>query len=345
MRWLAPEMLWALAALVLPLAVYGWAWRRRKKLVLRFSTIRILRAAVGPGPSWRRHIPAFLLWLAIAAGLMALARPSARVTLPTDHRSLVLAIDVSRSMLARDVEPSRIEAAQAAVRAFVAQLPADVRVGLVTFAGTAQVVQGVTEDREALLAAVDRFELQRATATGSGLLMSMKLLRPELSIDLEQAVYSPSQVMWPTPVAPGSHRDGAIVLLSDGRRTTGPDPVEVAQRAADLGIRVYTVGFGTPNGVIPGYEGYSFFVKVDEEALKAVARITEGEYFYAASAEQLIAAYRSLQGRMGLETRETEVSFGLAALMLVLSTLALGLLWWPHRGSSASRLPHPSKIG
>jgi Ca-activated chloride channel family protein len=254
---------------------------------------------------------------------------------------LVLAMDVSRSMLARDVEPSRIEAAQSAVREFIRQLPQDVRAGIVTFAGTAQVAQGLTESRESLLEAVDRFELQRSTATGSGLLLALSVLRPDLKIDLEQALYSPSTLTWPDPRAPGSDGSAAIILLSDGRRTTGPDPLAIAQRAADLGIRVYTVGFGTPHGTIPGYEGYSFFVQVDEETLKGVARITEGEYFYAASAEDLVAAYRKLQGRLALETRETELSFALAAMMLVLVSLAILLAVGPRRppGAVTARPP------
>ncbi len=342
MRWLSPEMLWTLLLLPLSLGLYVWAWKRRKRQVLTFSTVRVLRAAAAPGVAWKRHVPAALLWLALAIGLIALARPTATITLPTDQRRLVLAIDVSRSMLARDVEPSRIEAAQAAVREFIRQLPRDVRAGMVTFAGTAQVAQGLTESRELLLEAIDRFELQRSTATGSGLLLALSVLRPDLKIDLEQALYAPTTLTWPEPRAPGSDASGAIILLSDGRRTTGPDPLVIAQRAADLGIRVYTVGFGTPHGTIPGYEGYSFFVQVDEETLKGVARITEGEYFYAASAEDLVAAYRKLQGRLALETRETELSFALAGLMLLMAALAVVLavgLRRSPRGPEPARSP------
>ncbi|NBQ08899.1 MAG: VWA domain-containing protein [Betaproteobacteria bacterium] len=298
--------------------------------------MRILKAVQGPRPAWRVHLPAALLWLTFCLGLLALARPSAEITLPSDYRKLVIAMDVSRSMLARDVEPSRIEAAQAAVRSFIAQLPGDVRAGIVTFAGTAQVVQAVTDDREALLAAVDRFELQRATATGTGLLFSIHVLRPDLGIDLEQAIYTPSAANWPAAVAPGSDRSAAIVLLSDGRRTTGPDPIEIAQKAADLGIKVHTVGFGTEHGVIPGYEGYSFFVKVDQETLKAVAQITGGQYFYAASAEELKQAYLQLQGKLALEKKQTELSFLFIALMLSASLIAIALA--QHRFAPLHRL-------
>ncbi|NBO02803.1 MAG: VWA domain-containing protein [Betaproteobacteria bacterium] len=327
MGWLAPEMLWALLSIPIPFFLYLWAWRQRKKVVIHFSSLRLLKAARQPGQAWRVHLPASLLWLMFAVGLTALARPTAEITLPSDYRKLVIAMDVSRSMLARDVEPSRIEAAQAAVRAFIGKLPHDVRAGLVTFAGTAQVVQGITEDREALLAAVDRFELQRATATGSGLLFSIHLLRPDLAIDLEQAIYAPSAVPWPAPSTPGSDRSAAIVLLSDGRRTTGPDPIEIAQRAADLGIKVHTVAFGTEHGVIPGYEGYSFFVKVDQETLKAVAQITGGQYFYAATAEELVSAYQALQGKLTLEKKQTELSFAALTLMFALGMAAIALVW------------------
>lgn len=325
MAWLAPEMLWALLFVPAPVLLYIWAWRQRKSTQHRFASLRLLKAAKGPGQAWRIHLPAFLLWLMFCLAILALARPVAEITLPTDYRKLVIAIDVSRSMLARDVEPSRIEAAQAAVRGFIHQLPGDVRAGIVTFAGTAQVVQGITEDRDALLSAVDRFELQRATATGSGLLFSIALLRPDLGIDLEQAIYAPAMATWPAPVAPGSDQSGAIVLLSDGRRTTGPDPIEIAKHAADLGIKVHTVAFGTEHGVIPGYEAYSFFVKVDEETLKAVAKMTGGNYFYAATAEDLESAYRSLRGKLLLEKKQSEISFGLLAIMVLLGLTAICL--------------------
>ncbi|NDB14916.1 MAG: VWA domain-containing protein, partial [Betaproteobacteria bacterium] len=131
MGWLAPEMLWAFVLLPAPIALYVWAWRSRKKSAVRYASLRILKAVQGPRPAWRVHLPAALLWLTFCLGLLALARPSAEITLPSDYRKLVIAMDVSRSMLARDVEPSRIEAAQAAVRSFIAQLPGDVRAGIV----------------------------------------------------------------------------------------------------------------------------------------------------------------------------------------------------------------------
>jgi Ca-activated chloride channel family protein len=353
MRFIWPGALWALLLLPVLVAFYLWILRRRRRVAVTFASVAIVRQALGRSQRWRRHVPAALLLVAVAASIIAAARPAARVTLPADYMTLVLAIDVSRSMLANDVEPSRIEAAQAAARAFIQDLPSNVRAGIVTFAGTAQVVQNVTDRKEDLLAAIDRFQLQRATATGSGLLMALATLMPDAGIDVEQAVYGrgfgrsgeappvpapaaeirraapPGRSAAP-PVAPGSYSGGAIVLLSDGRRTHGPDPIAAARRAADLGVRVYTVGFGTPNGTIPGYDGWSFYVRVDEETLKAVARVTEAEYFHAATAEDLRKVYEGLSSRFALERRDTEVSAifaAVSAVLLILSAM-LSQLWF-----------------
>jgi Ca-activated chloride channel homolog len=254
----------------------------------------------------------------------------------------------------RGCRPSRIKAAQKAAKEFLQELPPNVRVGIVSFAGNAQVVQHVTNQREELVAAIDRFQLQRGTATGSGLLLALATLRPEAKIDLEATLYSPNPYGYSDPSAnnggsggaksldakpavkerppepPGSYKGGAIVLLSDGRRTAGPDPLMAAKKAADLGVRVYTVGFGTPNGFIPGYEGYSFYTQVDEESLKAVAKTTEADYFKAGSAEDLKKVYQHLSTQFTLEKRDTEITSILAgiALILILLAIALSGLWF-----------------
>ncbi len=334
MNFQQPEWLYGLLVLPLLAWVYGWLLRRRKAAVT-WSSVTLIRRAQGKHSAWRRHLPPALLGLALGCALLALARPTARVTLPSDHMTLILAMDVSRSMLAQDVEPSRIEAAQAAAREFIRELPANIRVGLVTFAGNAQVAQHVTDRREDLLAAIDRFQLQRATATGSGLLLSLKTLLPKVSFDATDG-----QSLAP-PRPPGSYTGGAIVLLSDGRRTNGPDPVEVAQLAARQGVRVYTVAFGTPHGVIPGYEGYSFFARVDEEALKSVAEVTAGDFFRAATSEDLKQVYEHLTQQFSLETRESEVSVLWAALALALTLSAwwLSALWHMPRIRSSGQQP------
>jgi Ca-activated chloride channel family protein len=221
-------------------------------------------------------------------------------------------------------------------------------VGIVSFAGSAQLAQQVTDQREDLLAAIDRFELQRGTATGSGLLLALSTLMPDAGIQLESALYGSSFGNYsapggarplgsaaaapsskPPPVPVGSYTAGAIILLSDGRRTTGPDPMDAARQAADLGVRVHTVAFGTPEGFIPGMEGYSFYARVDEETLQAVAKATGGEFFRAQNAQDLANIYAKLSSRVAMETRDTEVSvlMGLAALLLVVSSLGLSMVW------------------
>jgi Ca-activated chloride channel family protein len=346
-------MLWSLMLVPLMVGGYLWLLKRKRKQVVAFSAVSwILQNMDTPSP-WRRHVPPALLAIALVLLLLASARPMARVTLPADYMTLIMAMDVSRSMLAEDVEPSRIKAAQKAAKAFLQDLPPNVRVGIVSFAGNAQVVQHVTNQREELIAAIDRFQLQRGTATGSGLLLGLATLRPEANIDLEAALYNPNPFAYGdassagskggaksldekpaikerTPEPPGSYKGGAIVLLTDGRRTTGPDPLMAAKKAADLGVRVYTVGFGTPNGFIPGYEGYSFFTQVDEEALKAVAKITEADYFKAGSAEDLKKVYQHLSTQFTLEKRDTEVTSLLAgfALLLIFVALILSAVWF-----------------
>lgn len=351
MHFIWPELLWGLLVLPLAVAAYMWLLRRRRRQAQVYPSLLLIRPALGRFPAWRRHLPPALLLLALAAGLLGAARPSARVVLPADYLTLVMALDVSRSMLARDVPPSRIEAAQAAAKSFLEQLPANVRVGIVSFAGAAQLAQAVTDQREDLVAAIDRFQLQRGTATGSALLLSLATLLPDAGIDLESSIYGqdfnrsggaggarplgsrkadapPARETAPMPV--GSYTAGAIVLLSDGRRTTGPDPLAAAKLAAHHGVRVHTVAFGTPDGVIPGYEGWSFFARVDEEALQAVAKITGGEFFRAANADDLAVVYQTLSSRFALEKRDTEVSalFAMAVVLLVVTAGALSLVWF-----------------
>ena len=344
-----PDLLWALIGLPLLVLLYVWLLRRRLKSVVAFSSLSLIKPALGKSKPWRRHIPPFLVWLALCCALVGLARPKAQVTLPADFLTLVMAMDVSRSMLAQDVPPSRIEAAQTAAKAFLKDLPSNVRVAIVSFAGSAQLVQDVTDQKDDLIAAIDRFQLQRGTATGSGLWLSLATLLPEAGIALEAVVYGQEFVLSnggggarpldsksktekkelkPMPV--GSYTAGAIVLLSDGRRTTGPVPMEAAQYAANRGVRVYTVAFGTPNGFIPGMEGYTFYTKVDEESLQAIAKVTGGEFFKASNADDLKMIYQKLSSRFSMEKRETEITalFVLGSVVLVAMAVLLSLIWF-----------------
>lgn len=352
-RFLWPEWLWLLLLVPLLLGAYVWALKRKKKSAIRYASLLLVRDALGPRQTMRRHVPPALFLFAFTIGILAVARPTATLTLPADHMTLILGMDVSRSMLAKDVAPNRISAAQAAVKAFVDGIPSNIRIGIVSFAGSASVVQTPTTIREELIASVDRFQLQRGTATGAGLLLALSQLLPDAGIDVESGVFdrnfsrqageassldrtrrakkeeSKPQVTVP----PGSYTGGAIVLLSDGRRTSGPDPLQVAKIAADRGVRVYTVGFGTKDGAeIPGFEGFSFFARLDEETLKGVAAMTAAEYFHASNSTDLKRVYEKLNTKFSLERGETEVSalFSVAAALLLVLAAALSLLWF-HR--------------
>jgi len=353
MRFLWPDMLWTLLLVPALLAAYIYVLRRRKTAAIRYASLVLVRDAIGPRQRFRRHVPFALFLMAMLVALLALARPTTVLTLPAQYMTLMLSIDVSRSMMATDVKPNRMVAAQEAARTFINGLPRNVRLGIVSFAGTAALVQSPTDVREEMLAAIDRFQLQRATATGSGLLLALSTMFPDDGIDLEEAIFGqgfssgyggfggaapidrerrndkPKREI--TPVQPGSYTGGAIVLLSDGRRTTGPDPLVAARMAADRGVRVYTVGFGTSDGAaITGFGGWSFYARLDEQTLKAVANITGADYFHAGTAEDLAKVYQSLSTKFALERRETEVSslFGaLAALFCVFAAL-FSLLWF-----------------
>jgi Ca-activated chloride channel homolog len=354
MSFASPGLLWLLLLAPLLVALYFWLLGRTRATI--YPNLAIIRSALSPGARIRRHVPPLLLLLALIVLVVAMARPSATVILPSQYRTIVLAIDTSGSMRATDVEPTRISAAQSAAKAFVQEVPQDVRIGIVEFGATASQVQVPTSNREELVAAVDRFILQRGTATGSGLYASLAMLFPDAGIDLEklvggrgpEAVTAAGRNTRGKPLAaqagkeqppvaavpPGSYQSGVIILLSDGRRTTGPDPLDAAKMAADRGVRVYTVGFGSREGGSVDFGEYSFYLKLDEETLKAVAGVTRGEYFHAGTAADLRKVYEDLKNKLVLETRQTEVTALLSAAGAVLSILAglFSVLWFNRLG-------------
>ena len=327
-----PEFLWLAAALPLLVALYVQLLRRRKKFALRFSSLVLVREAMS-GPSWRRHVPPALILLALAALIVAIARPTAVVTLPSQHETVILAMDVSGSMRASDVEPNRLVAAQAAAKTFIAEQPDHVRIGIVAFAGTATVAQAPTNNKEDLYAAIDRFQLQRATAIGSAIIVSLATLFPDGGYDVASFSYAAEKRKPPAnfkPVPPGSYGSAVIILLTDGQRTTGPDSLMAARLAAERGVRIFTVGVGTPEGKIVGFDGWSMHVRLDEETLRAIADLTRGEYFYAGNALDLKKIYQSMNSRLVMETKKTEIGafFSAAAAALVLIAGILSLAWF-----------------
>jgi Ca-activated chloride channel homolog len=343
MTFLWPEMLWLLLIVPALVGAYFYLLRRKKETALRYASLSMVKEAMGTGQRFRRHIPPLLFLLALVAMIVATARPATVITLPSQHQTIILAMDVSGSMRAIDVQPNRLSAAQAAAKAFVAEQPANVHIGVVSFAATASVVQPPTQNRDDIVAAIDRFQLQRGTAIGSGIIVSLATIFPDAGIDVSSLIYgrnAPRGVPLDEarkaekpefkPVPPGSYTSAAIILLTDGQRTTGPDSLEAARMAADRGVRVFTVGFGTTSGETLGYEGWSMRVRLDEETLKAIAKMTHGEYFHAGTATDLKKVYASLNSRFLLEKKNMEISalFSAAAAVTALVSALLSLLWF-----------------
>ncbi|MCW5657143.1 MAG: VWA domain-containing protein [Burkholderiaceae bacterium] len=340
MNFLWPQNLWLMLALPLLPALYLWLLRRRGKTALRLSSVSIARQAMGR--SWRRHIPPALFGLALVVLLLSLARPTARVTLPWSRSTILLAIDVSLSMRVQDVKPTRMVAAQEAARTFLHELPSNMQAGIVTFAGSAQVAQQATIDRPSLIRAIDTIQMQIGTAVGSAIVVCLAELFPDHGIDLGEMTFGArrntrtgnerekTRATSFTPVAPGSYDAAAIILLSDGRRTTGVDTLEAAKMAAERGIRIYVVGLGTVDGHVAAGEGLAIYLQLDEPTLREVARMTGGEYFHAGTAEDLRSVYQNLGSRLQLRTSAIELTglLALAAALLIVAGSSLSLLWF-----------------
>ena len=327
-----PLLLWLL--LLVPALV--WAYyrllARQRRIARRFGSLAAVGADPGATGFLRRHGTALLLLAGIVAMIVAIARPQAVIVLPTRADAIILAMDVSGSMRATDVKPNRLAAAQAAAKTFIAGQPSQVKIGVVSIASTAALVQSPTDKREEVIEAIDRFQLQKGTALGSGLVIALSTLLPDSGIDVDKIIFGRSYRGWPgpsaadtfKPVPPGSNNNAAIVLLTDGVSNFGPDLLETAKLAAERGVRVYTVGVGTAQGDTLSVDGWSMRVRLDEEPLKKVATMTRGEYFQAGSANELKKVYQQLSARLTFgRGRLTEISAVCVALGMLFALLAV----------------------
>lgn len=311
---------WALLALALaPLLAYAYAraLRGRARLVALHPDAAALARLGAPTAGVRRHVPAALYLLALAASTVALARPSAPLPVPDTRTTVMLSVDVSLSMAAKDVPPTRLEAAQRAARAFVRAVPQGLKLGLVSFAGYAVQEVAPTADHRAILDAIDRLQLGRGTAVADGLEVALRGL-PGRDGDGEASAAGRRSL----PPA-------AVVLLSDGRNNRPGDPLAVAATARELGVKVFTVGLGTENGFLElGEFGGGFLVGFDAEALRAIASTTGGEYYEARTAGRLEGIYRGLGRTLGWTTKPTEATAvaGAVAALLLAAALAVSEL-------------------
>jgi Ca-activated chloride channel family protein len=343
MQFLWPHNLWWMLLLPVLAALYLWLLRHGAKLARAQGSSLLIRGAAGQ--RWRRHVAPALMLAALGVLLLALARPTLPLALPWAKSTILLAMDISRSMRVQDVLPTRMVAAQEAAKAFLAEVPKNIEVGLVTFAGSAQVAQQATLDRESLVGAIDAIQMQFGTAIGNAIVLCLAELFPQQGIDLAEMSFGPGRrpaarsdsadkpKASPLPVAPvpaGSYDAAAIILLSDGRRTTGVDTLQAARMAADRGVRVFVIGLGTPDGHASMGEGMAMYLQLDEPTLREVARLTGGEYHHAATAEALRSVYQNLGTRLQMRKRETELTalLALLAAALVVAGAGLSVLWF-----------------
>ena len=340
MKFLWPDLLWLAALMPVVMAGLGvLLLRRRAMFGARARALVTMHRAARPAARWMLVAPALLVVALLLLGVAA-ARPTAWVMLLSQQRTVILAMDVSGSMQALDVAPNPICASQAAAKAFASRLPRNVRVGVVAYADSAQLVLPPTTRREDVLAAIDRLQVQQGTAIGSGILVSLGAIFPGEALETADssararkiAAWTPAPRPWTdpvaTPVAPGSYASAAIVLLTDGQSTVGPEPMEAAQMAASRGVRVYTVGFGTKDGKDLDVDDYSMLVRLDEDTLRKVADVTRAEYFQAGSGADLDRVYQGLQSKLVVQRQDTEITSFFAAAATLLLTIAVGLSVW-----------------
>lgn len=321
-----------LSLLLAPLAVWLYlrGQRRRRQVIAGYAALGFVQSVAGQMLGWRRHLPYTLFLVGLILFCVALARPQATLSLPRLEGVVILAFDVSGSMAATDLEPSRMEAARAAAIDFIQRQPSTVRVGIVAFSESGFTVQPPTNDQAALLATVNRLRPERGTSLASGILAALNTIfaTPEPS----GAIYSsltPTPSPTPTPAAPGSYESAAIVLLTDGENTAPPEPLESAQIAADRGVRIYTIGIGSTAGTTIEIDGMIFFTRLDAETLQRIAEMTDGEYFNAQDEEELSAIYRELDVQLVTRPEKTEVTalFAGVALLLLMIGAALSMVW------------------
>lgn len=326
-----PIALLGLVLVPLFVSLYVLAQLRRPKYAARFTNLDLLANVVDKSPGWRRHVPAALGLLALTALLVSLARPEWEHKVPKQEATVVLVTDISGSMNATDIQPTRMDAAKEAGHLMVSELPEGFRIALVTFSAGVRTVVPPTTDKEIVDAAIDGLEPIGGTAMGDGILEG--IAASKLTPEGPPARQAPT----PTPAAGEQGEDSPVimVLLSDGANTLGQThPLDAAQQAADERIPVFTIALGTPDGVatVIDNQGRERTVRVppDEETLMEIAEMTDGKFFSAPSADELRSIYEDLGSKIGYDTETTEITVGFAAAaaLLVIAAGGLSLLWF-----------------
>jgi Ca-activated chloride channel family protein len=330
MSFVWPTLLVSLVLIPVLFYIYFRMQRRRKDLAAKFGALGVIRDAGGRGPGTAQHIPPMMFLGGIAILLVSMARPQATVNIPRLEGTVILTFDISGSMAATDLQPTRMEAAKAAAVQFVKNQPSSVMIGVVAFSDGGISVQPPTGNREETLATIERLVPRRGTSIGNGILVALNTIVVSEGGEpiLKSSPSSESQEAIPLPQ--GWYPSSVIVLLSDGENNQNPDPIAAADLAADLGVRVYTVGIGSLQGVDLEVEGFTVHTQLDEGMLQAVSGISGGQYYYAGNETDLFRIYDDLEPKLSIKREDTEITFIFAALGMLAFLIggALSLFWF-----------------
>jgi Ca-activated chloride channel homolog len=335
MSFIWPVMLISLLFVPVAAFCYYWLGQRRNRRAREIGMLGMADGNFKSQPGNRRHVPALFFLVGLTILLFAMARPQAEVSLPRQEGTVILAFDVSGSMAADDLKPTRMEAAKAAAREFIQNQPASLQIGVVAFSESGFAVQPPTNDQESILAAIERLSPQKSTSLSAGIIASLNAIATSLGqapiIDTNAAHGAGAT---PTPVPAGTFTPAIILLLSDGENTAPPDPLPAAKIAAERGVRIYTIGLGSTTGAILHIDGFNVNTRLDEGMLKQISQMTNGEYFNPENEQELKTIYGSIAPQLVVKTEKMEITpiFAGTSIFILLIGSMFSLLWF-------SRLP------
>jgi Ca-activated chloride channel homolog len=334
MSFLWPTLLWTLLAIPLLVLLYLRMQKRRREFALRHGSLGLVQQTGGRTGAERRHLPAILFLVGIFILFLSLARPQMVMSMPKVEGIVILAFDVSGSMSATDFEPTRMEAAKTVGREFVMRQPATVQVGIVSYSDNGFSVQLPTNDRDAILASIDRLKPERGTSIANGIVISLNTIA---NVTGDEPIIGVNDDTQATPVFPPEpvselNDSAVIVLLTDGENNMEPDPLRAAQLAAERGIRIHTIGVGSSEGMTLEVNGFTVFTQLDEATLKQISEITDGTYYNAKTEEDLQTIYDNIDPQLVIEAEKTEVTAVFAGISIIILLIAgmISLLWFSH---------------
>ena len=332
MSFIWPQLLYVLLCVPLLVLLYVRMQRRRRDYAARYGSLGSVRSGTTKDPRVRRHLPAIAFLMGITVLITSAARPQAVVSLPKIEGTVILTFDVSGSMSADDVKPTRMEAAKAAARKFVENQPSSVKIGVVAFSDGGLSVQTPTSNKDETLAAIDRLKPNRGTSLGNGILVALNTIAVNEGDPPILRTSNPSDSPAPIPNPQGWYTSSVIVLLSDGENNENPDPAVATDLATDLGVRIYTIGIGSTSGALIDVEGFTIHSQLDELTLQSIAATSGGQYYYAGNQEDLSRIYGDLKPKLSIKSEEMEVTaiFAGVGLLLLLIGGILSFLWFGH---------------